>query len=357
MNKITTGIIFGVILLSAAALFFLVRPGSTPPIRDQEGNLIPDSVASLEKVEIGGLEQWILVRGADVSNPILLWLHGGPGASQMPVARYLNGDLEKDFVVVHWDQRGAGKSNPRDFDESTMTFQQFIDDGHELTSYLKEHFNKEKIYLLGHSWGTMPGIRLAQAYPGDYYAYIGVSQVIDPATAQQVSHDWLVEQIEDSGNQGDLQRLEALGSLPYSDHEEYVNYIHLVDAYGGDMDVGMGELLWIALRAPEYNLGDLLAWFRGANRGSGPMWDDPGYQSYNVIKDVPRLRLPVFFFSGRDDYNTPLYVTERYFQQLDAPKGKQLVLFESSAHTRFLAEPLKFSQELLRVKEETRGNR
>jgi pimeloyl-ACP methyl ester carboxylesterase len=234
-----------------------------------------------------------------------------------------------------------------------MTFQQFIDDAHELTLYLKERFNKEKIYLLGHSWGTMPGIELAQSYPDDYYAYIGVSQVVDPAAAQQAGHDWLVEQIENGGNQDDLQQLEALGSPPYNDHEEYVSYIHLVDAYGGDMDVGMGELLWIALRAPEYNLGDLLGWFRGANRGSGPMWDDPGYQSYNAIEDIPQLLLPVYFFNGRDDYNTPLDVTERYFQRLDAPKGKELVVFGSSAHTPFLGEALKLNRELLRVKAET----
>ena len=169
MNRITARIIFGAIFLAITALFFLVRPGSTAPIRDREGDLVLDSVASLEKVQIGGTQQWILVRGEDVSNPILLWLHGGPGASQMPVARYFSADLEKYFVVVHWDQRGAGKSNPRDFDESTMTFQQFIDDGHELTLYLKQRFNKQKIYLLGHSWGTMPGIKLAQAYPEDYF--------------------------------------------------------------------------------------------------------------------------------------------------------------------------------------------
>lgn len=98
------------------AFFLLVRPGSTPPIHDQDGNILLNSVAGLEKVNIGGMEQWILIRGEDISNPILLWLHGGPGASQMPVARYFNEDLEKDFIVVHWDQRGAGKSNPRDSD-------------------------------------------------------------------------------------------------------------------------------------------------------------------------------------------------------------------------------------------------
>lgn len=129
----------------------------------------------------------------------------------MPVARSFNADLEKDFLVVHWNQRGAGKSNPGDFDESTMTFQQFLEDGHELTEVLKERFDKQKIYLLGHSWGAQVGIKLAQAYPEDYYAYISVGQVVDPAATQQVSYDWLLEQIENEGNQADLNRLHALG--------------------------------------------------------------------------------------------------------------------------------------------------
>jgi pimeloyl-ACP methyl ester carboxylesterase len=214
------------------------------------------------------------MRGDDISSPVLLWLHGGPGAAQMPVARSFNADPEKDFLVVHWDQHGAGKSNPGDFDESTMTFQQFLEDGHELTEVLKERFDKQKIYLLGHSWGTQVGIKLAQAYPEDYYAYISVGQVVDPAATQQVSYDWLLEQIENEGNQADLNRLHALGLPPYNDHEKYVEYINLVDSYGGDFDVSMSKLVWIGLKAPEYNLGELLAWFRGANRGSGPMWED-----------------------------------------------------------------------------------
>lgn len=284
MKRSLTCILGIVVLLALAGGFFLGRPGSTSPIRDQHGHLVPDSIASLEKISIGGIEQWILIRGKNVSNPILLWLHGGPGASQIPVARYFNGDLEKDYVVVNWDQRGAGKSNPPDFDENTLTFQQFIDDGHELTLYLKERFDQKKIYLLGHSWGTMPGIKLAQAYPQDYYAYIGVSQVVDPTASQEVSHAWLLAQIKNRGSQKDLEQLVMLSPPPYPDQGKYVFYIHLVGSYGGDLDVAMSELIWVSLQSSEYNLLDLLAWFRSANRGSGPMWQEPAYQSFNAFK-------------------------------------------------------------------------
>ena len=130
---------------------------------------MPDAVSELKAVEIGGLEQWILIRGEDQSNSVLLWLHGGPGSAQMAVHRKFNKELEKEYVVVHWDQRGAGKSNHIGFREETMTLERFIEDAHELTDYLKDRFDQEKIFLLGHSWGTQFGILTVQRYPADYY--------------------------------------------------------------------------------------------------------------------------------------------------------------------------------------------
>lgn len=115
----------------------------------------------------------------------------------------------------------------------------------------------------------------------------------------------------------------------------------------------MGKLAWIALRSPEYNLGDMLAWLKGANRGSGPMWGDIECQSFNAFKDIPRLDVPTYFFNGQQDHNTPLLLTEHYFEELDAPFGKNLVIFDSSAHTPFMGETEKFNQELIEVKEGT----
>ena len=341
----------GLMVVIMVALFSGCASVSTPLIRDGNGKVVPGSIASLEKVKLGGMDQWILIRGNNVANPVLLWLHGGPGAAQMPVAHYFNGDLEKDFIVVHWDQRGAGKSNPKDFDERTMTIDQFISDAHELTQYLKKRFNKKKIYLLGHSWGTLFGIRLVHQYPEDYYAYVGISQVAAGDAASKISYKWLVEQIKKKGKIKDLKRLEKLGPPPFTDHEKYVRFAKMVDAYGGGMDVGFMKLLWIALRAPEYSLKDYFAWSRGANRGSGPMWDSTSV--FNVFQEVPELDVPVYFFSGRNDYNTPLELVEKYFKKLKAPKGKQLIIFENSAHTPFMKEPEKFYQEMARVKKET----
>lgn len=340
-------------LLVVVALAWALWPASTPPITDDEGDPLPGSVASLEPVVIGGMEQWLLIRGRDTANPVLLWLHGGPGSSEMPVVPHYNGALEEEFVVVHWDQRGAGKSNPRDFDESTMTFEWFVRDARELTGYLKERFGKEKIYLLGHSWGSHLGLVLAHRYPEDYWAYVGVGQHVDAARSHRVAHEWLLERIRAEGDEGDLRKLRALGPPPYRDHETFVEFVHLVSAYGGDYDVGMPKMIWIGLASPHYDLCDLVAWFRGANRGSGPMWDEPDYQYFDAFEAVPRLEVPAYFVNGEKDYNTPLAVTRAYFEALEAPAGKELVVFHQSAHTPFMAEPETFNRELVRVKAET----
>ena len=347
-KKIALGVILATI---AGVTFWGLLPASTPPITDSQGNVLPQSIAALEKVQIGGMEQWLLIRGHDMANPVLLWLHGGPGAAQIPIARHYNGVLEEDFIVVHWDQRGAGKSNSRGFDEQSMNIEQFISDTHELTQYLKERFNQEQIFLVGHSWGSQLGIMVAQNYPKDYHAFVGVSQPVDSARGNEIAYTWLREHLEESGNTKELRSLEELGLPPYIDHQTYVKFAQMITSAGGGLDVGMGGLASIALRASEYRAVDYITWLQGSVRGSGPMWEEA--RDFNMFRDVPQIMVPIYFFSGALDYNTPLTLVEEYYADLDAHYGKQLVRFENSAHAPFMAEPEKFNRELVRVKEET----
>jgi len=228
----------------------------------------------LEEVEIDGMKQWIMANGKSKDLPVLLWIHGGPGAAQMPVARYFNSNLEEEFIVVHWDQRGAGKSNPADFDESTMTVERFILDTHELTQYLKERFEKEKIYLLGHSWGSQIGLVVASRYPEDYIAYIGVAQLVNHDRSNVIAYEELERRIKEKENGKDLETLSELSGPPYKDHGEYVAFARLLDKYNMNMDVNMGKLVFAALGSGVYRLSDFRQWLDGANRGSGPMWEE-----------------------------------------------------------------------------------
>jgi len=349
MKKIITILLFVFVVLIGLVILYLGVIPSTAQFKDDEGNVVPGSIAVLEKVKLGDLEQWILIRGRDQSNPILLWLHGGPGAAQMPLAHKFDGALEEEFVVVHWDQRGAGKSNHRGFGEETMTFDQFIKDGYELIQYLLNRFGREKIFLLGHSWGSQLGIELVHRYPELFHAYIGVSQLVDSREGVEIAYEWLMNKIEEHNDQASLEKLNKLGTPPYS-HRKYREFAGLVDAYGGNFDMSMSELVRIAIRAPEYNFIDYFRWIGGANRGGGPMHGDGEMTAVNFRESIQSLDVPVYFFTGKNDYNTPLQLVEEYNEILQVTY-KEVVVFEHSAHTPFLSEPEKFSREVVRVKE------
>ncbi|MBN1857847.1 alpha/beta hydrolase [Candidatus Bipolaricaulota bacterium] len=335
-----TTVVVGLIAYLAHAASF---SGWTPRIPGEH------AVSSLEKLELGGMDQWVLIRGQDDRNPVLLWLHGGPGSAQMPISRHFNGSLEASFVVVHWDQRGAGKSNPRGFDESTMSIEQFTADAHDLTRYLQQRFDHDRIYLLGHSWGTQIGIRVAERFPDDYAAYIAVGQVVNFTRANELGYAWLQQQVEEDGSRRALERLDDIGEPPYNEHGRYVSYARTIESYGGGTDIGFASLLWIALGSPEYTFSDYGRWLDGSTRGSGPMWDPQHPENLLAEPERHRIEVPVFFFCGRKDHNTPPELVEEFAQHLDAPRGASITYFENSAHTPFIAEPEAFERALLEV--------
>ena len=306
------------------------------------------SVAELLPVEIGGMQQWLLIRGKDTQNPVLLWLHGGPGSAQMPIHHAYTKELEKEYIVVHWDQRGAGKSNPSGFREETMTLDRFIEDTHEVTQYLKSRFHQDKIYLLGHSWGTTLGILVVDLYPGDYCAFISVSQVVHPERADNIAYEWLRQEVSEDGSQKDKRTFAELGSPPFREHDRFVRFISMIDEFGGGMDAGFAQLMWKSLGASEYTFTDFVKWFKGANRGSGPMWEET--REINLFSSIDSLPIPVYFFTGEKDYNTPHELVKEYYNFLEAPQGKYLVSFKYSAHTPFIAEPEKFNREVRQIK-------
>ncbi len=302
----------------------------------------------IESVEIGGIDQWIMANGYNTDLPVLLWIHGGPGSSQMPVARYYNSNLEKEFIVVHWDQRGAGKSNDKDFDEKTMTVEQFVNDTHELTQYLKEKFNKEQIYLLGHSWGTQIGILTANKYSEDYIAYIGVSQVSDHYNSHIIAYEELRKRIISKNNLRDLDKLYLLKGPPYKNHSDYIPFTKLMNKYNMNMDISMVEFIRVALGSGIYKISDFNKWLNGANRGSGPMWEES--QGWEMLEIVPEIQVPVFFIVGENDYNTPLKTLTEYYEFLEAPKGKEIYIIPEAAHLPFFKNPDSFFEILLEIK-------
>ena len=166
---------------------------------------------------------------------MLLWLHGGPGAAQMPLAHATTRALERDFVVVHWDQRGAGKSNPRDFDPATMTLERFLLDAHEITRHLQARLDTDRIIVLGHSWGSMLGARLVARWPRDFAGYIAVGQQVSTTRGIAVTLDRLAPLIRADGRAENLRWLEDATPETLLDHPAYVGMMQMLDAFGGGM--------------------------------------------------------------------------------------------------------------------------
>ncbi len=318
----------------------------TPKIKDARGNINPDSIASIEKVEIGGIVQWILIRGHDVNNPILLVLHGGPGTIEGPMAYKFERELEKYFIVINWDQRAAGKSYSKTIPKETMTPEQFVQDAHELIEYLRKRFKKEKIYIVGHSWGSILGTLLANRYPELFYAYVGVGQVVNQYDNERVSYDYTFEQAQKSGNQKAIEQLKAI--QPYNGQ----NIEHLrierkwLKEFGGFMygEKSRWPLFKIAFGSPEYSFKDLFKFFKGSKFSLENMW--PHLYEIDFFKQAIELKIPVYYCIGRHDYNTPFELAEKYFNELKAPK-KKLIWFEKSAHSPNFEEPAKFHDVLI----------
>lgn len=342
--SVLTILIFGG--LTAVGYILVTRP-TTPPFKEADGRTVPESIAVLQQVELGGCPQWLLIRGRDISNPVLLFLHGGPGMPAMYLAHAFQRELEKGFVVVHWDRRGAGKSYGKAVPTSSLTDAQLLADALELVSYLKNRFEAPRIYLVGHSWGTRLGMFLVKKAPQDFAAYIGMGQLAFKSEIPAIQDRFIREEGRKAGKRQAFQELALRGR---SVHEKWVF------KFGGELhgSTNYWPLVWAGLRAPEYTLSDILKIRKGINL----------YERYfrlvevqgDIADEILSVRVPVYFFTGRYDYCVPFELTERYFEKLRAPL-KKMVWFEHSAHFPFFEEPLKFAEEMQKVHKETISRR
>lgn len=218
----------GGLLVVAALTLLLGRIAAQHRTNDRIRISSAGGIDSIENVRLGGLEQWIQIRGRDKSKPILLFLHGGPGFPNMPFA-HLNAELERHFVVVQWDQRGAGKSYSRSIPDESMRVAQFVGDAHELVQLLLARFGARRCYLVAHSWGSLLGAQLVAQYPELFVAYVGIGQAVDLPQTEQVLYQFALDFARRDDNQNAIADLERIGPPPHSDAnhkfmEKWVTY-------------------------------------------------------------------------------------------------------------------------------------
>jgi len=318
-------------------------------------NTVGKKISSLEKVKIGGIDQWIYINTNNDTKPVLLFLHGGPGYAMINVLHKFNSELEDYFTVVNWDQRGAGLSYSEEISPESMTLEQFDKDIHQLTTYLKKRFNQEKIYLLCHSFGTIFGVNAVRNYPNDYYAYIGVGQVVDIGENEQHSYDFALKSANETKNQTAIYELTQIGRPDedgeYSGGGESVYDITVkwLEYFGGDLHgkSSNDELENVIYRDPIYlekNKSKLIQ--KGLKFSSENLFEDTDITCIDLRRQYRKLKVPVFILSGRYDYDTSYKLAEEYYNILKVP-SKQLVWFDNSAHFPFYEEPDKFNDILI----------
>jgi pimeloyl-ACP methyl ester carboxylesterase len=357
LKNILIILLVALVVLGVAGYFYISRGAFTPAITDAAGQPLPGSIASLEAVQLGGTEQWILIRAVDRANPLLLFLHGGPGAAEMVITRPHTAALEEHFLVVHWDQRGAGKSASAVDPESAMNIEQFISDTRELVELLRKRFAKEKVYVVGHSWGSVLGVLTVQRYPELFYAYIGVGQVVHMEENERLSYRWTLQQAREADDSEAIAQLEEIGPPPYGEDsfDKLYTQRQLLAKYGGEIhgspEGNQGLFMKYITEATEYTILEKIQFSPAMIKTLQLMWDE--VMTVNLMVQAPRLEIPVYFMIGRHDYETPFELAERYFETLQAP-SKSWVWFEQSAHSPNIEEAEKFNDLLIhRVKQET----
>jgi pimeloyl-ACP methyl ester carboxylesterase len=335
-----------VAVLAALAMVALAagiaRPAGTAAIRDAEGKRVGGSIAELTRVEIGGHDLAMMVRGASTGNPVLLYLAGGPGGSELGAMRNHLADLEQHFVVVTWDQGGTGKSYTEIEPTATLTFDNAVADTIAVTNYLRDRFAQDTIYLLGQSYGTVLGIRAVQQRPELYTAFIGAGQMVSPRVTDQIFYDDTLVWARETGNESLVDTLTRLGPPPYetlldleatlaNEHEVYP-YDHSTNSEG---EGGFSENFFVS----EYTLVEQIHLLGGFLDTFNAIY--PQIQDIDFRDDATRLEVPMFFVQGAHEARGRAEPFAEWYSILEAPM-KDYVVLGTSGHRPLFEQPDEF---------------
>lgn len=318
----------GFAVVAALAVAASQAFAATPPIVDANGQPLPGSIATLEKVNLNGSEQWITMRGKDTTKPVLLYLGiGGPGAGGFPASALTLAPLEDHFVVVNWDQPGTGKSYAA-APIATLTVERFVSDAHALTQLLRARFHQDKIYVLGLSWGTILGTKLVQQYPDLFYAYVGTGQMVNTTENDRLGYQLAIELATQRGDTKMVNTLRRNGPPPYVGDGmagKYVVYNNVLFDHMGSLRIEQ-VLVLVPQLAREYGLVDKVNFARGLIDSYPVLY--PQLRDLDFTTQAAKVDVPMYFLVGRQDVNAVAALVDRYYSVLDAPH-KELIWLDS----------------------------
>ena len=305
-----------------------------------------NSVDKSHLIEINGIKQWISVRGHDLNNPILLFLHGGPGSAFSGLAYSYQSGWEEFFTVVNWDQRGCGKSNVNI--NQPVTSKQLIDDATQLITYLRREYSKEKVFAIGHSWGAYIGLTLAKNIPKQLYGYVGLGQMFGVKINYETTYRTLIEQARKIDDKKMLNLLNKLGKqVPDISDKNYLQWIggisRALSKYGMSWRSQLGSsklmarIFIIAILSPDLKILDALRSLGGSKAYVETLFKDV-HESDLRDSLGTQYDLPMIFISGKHDNQTPNILVKGFYDKINAP-FKKFVMLENSAHVCLWEEP------------------
>lgn len=337
-------LLFLLILIIAAGK---IRNARKYKIRQETG------IQKSEYITIGGIEQYIQIRGQDTSNPVILMLHGGPGSNMAYYSYGWQADLEKEYTIVQWDQRGCGNTYYRNRNAEKPTLDLLLSDLDELVEYIRLEYGKEKVILMGHSWGTFLGGVYSGTHSDKVSAYIAVSQMVDFKLSEQVSAQEAIRLAEAAGKTQDAQKisdaLERIMAYRKLDKENAVELMklrqlkekYLPSQYGNKMGtlqlfspyMTWNELKWML------SFGSLIE--SNSEIYSGLLMDNnSSMYDYNL-----QYEIPVNIIAGDCDWTTPYSMAADYFSSISSP-DKEFITIKNTGHIPFIDRPEEFSEEV-----------
>lgn len=307
-------------------------------------NLLDDLIY----LDINGTKQCILVRSYNFDNPIILYIHGGPGMSNFFLYPY-ESKLEKNFTIIKWDQRGCCKSYNHNIDKSTLTLNQLILDAEKIVEYIYTTFNK-KIHLIAHSWGTLIAINLINRNPNLFLGYISIGQIVNIIKSEEISRLYVLYK---AIKNNDFSSVRKIKNLSHKSVKSSNKLDSLVKKYGGSLVLKNKlqiTMLKLIIRCKYYTIKDYYKYIKGIYISQNMLKDA---FEINLFEDISEVKVPIYFINGKNDYITPNEVLKQYYNKLNAPK-KDFILLNNSAHSPNIEEPEVFNKLVIKYFLQTR---
>lgn len=336
------------ILIAILVILLIQSSGKIESLTDKNENIIKDSISKKVYVKINGLSMGMVIKGKNKSNPVLLFVHGGPGMPEYPLTKTYPTGLDDYFSVVWWDQRGSGLSYSSDISAKTMTTEQFVADTIEITKYLCEHFGQDKIYIMGHSWGSYIAIQAAAKSPDLYKAYIGVGQISNQIESEKIAYKYMLNYYKGIEDENTTKKLESIpidtmDSLPDAYNKIRDNVMHRAGiGTTHKMNSVVTGIFMPVMLNKEYTLREKINIWLGKSFSNSTVLNDELYKT-DLRNSITKLDIPVYFFSGVYDYTVNYSMSEAYLKKISAPV-KGFYLFKESAHAPIFEEPEKVLQ-------------